>query len=66
MTKTTKKKPTWNDLKHNLADLDRNALLGLVQDLYVASKDNQAFLHVRFGLRLGFRLIPPFRKCSAS
>ncbi|MEK6201505.1 MAG: hypothetical protein N2A40_03675 [Desulfobulbaceae bacterium] len=50
MTKTTKKKPAWNDLKRNLADHDRNALLGLVQDLYAASTDNQAFLHTRFGL----------------
>jgi hypothetical protein len=25
-------------------------LLGLVQDLYTANKDNQAFLHARFGV----------------
>ena len=29
---------------------DRAGLHGLVQDLYAASKDNQAFLHARFGL----------------
>jgi len=29
---------------------DRAGLQGLVQDLYAASKDNQAFLHARFGL----------------
>lgn len=45
-----KKKPTWTDLKHQLADLDRPALLGLIQDLYAASKNNQAFLHARFAL----------------
>lgn len=42
--------PTWSDLKTRLADFDRAGLLGLVQDLYAASKDNQTFLHTRFGL----------------
>jgi hypothetical protein len=42
--------PTWGDVKAKLADFDRAGLLGLVQDLYAASKDNQAFLHVRFAL----------------
>jgi hypothetical protein len=27
-----------------------NGLLGLLQDLYAACKDNQAFLHARLGL----------------
>lgn len=48
MTKVPKKKPTWSDLKRHLSDFDRNALLGLVQDLYAASKENQTFLHARF------------------
>lgn len=55
----TKSKPTWTDLKCNLAELDRNALLGLVQDLYAASKDNQAFLHARFGL--GDDVLEPYK-----
>lgn len=42
--------PGWSDVKVKLADFDRAGLLGLVQDLYVASKDNQAFLHARFAL----------------
>lgn len=42
--------PTWIDVKAALAAFDRAGLLGLVQDLYTASKDNQAFLHARFGL----------------
>jgi hypothetical protein len=42
--------PTWSGLKSKLADFDRAGLLGLVQDLYAASKDNQTFLHTRFGL----------------
>lgn len=45
---TGKKKPGWGDVKTKLADFDRYGLLGLVQDLYAASKENQAFLHARF------------------
>ncbi len=52
MSKATRKSnaPTWIDAKAKLADFDRTGLIGLVQDLYAASKDNQAFLHARFGL----------------
>jgi hypothetical protein len=49
----TKKKgasPTWTDVRAFLLTFDRAGLQGLVQDLYAASKDNQAFLHARFGL----------------
>lgn len=42
--------PTWADVKAFLLTFDRTGLQGLVQDLYAASKDNQAFLHARFGL----------------
>jgi hypothetical protein len=35
------------------------ALIGLVQDLYAASKDNQAFLHTRFGL--GGDVLKPYK-----
>jgi hypothetical protein len=42
--------PTWADVKAFLLTFDRAGLQGLVQDLYSASKDNQAFLHARFGL----------------
>ncbi len=45
-----KKKPTWTDLKRQLADLDRPALLAVIQDLYAASKSNQSFLHARFAM----------------
>ena len=48
--KTTKANPGWSDVKAKLADFDRAGLLGLVQDLYAASKDNKTFLHARFGL----------------
>jgi hypothetical protein len=42
--------PTWIDVKTALLTFDRAGLQGLVQDLYAASKDNQAFLHARLGL----------------
>ena len=48
--KNPKSTPSWSDVKTKLADFDRAGLLGLVQDLYAASKDNKAFLHARFGL----------------
>ena len=47
---TTKATPSWSDIKTKLADFDRVGLLGLVQDLYAASKDNKVFSHARFGL----------------
>ena len=47
---TVRSKPGWYDVKANLADFDRAGLIGLLHDLYAASKDNQAFLHARFGL----------------
>lgn len=51
--------PTWNDVKTALLDFDRAGLRGLVQDLYTASKDNQAFLHARLGL--GHDQLQPFK-----
>ncbi|MDD3786410.1 MAG: hypothetical protein PHQ87_12770 [Hydrogenophaga sp.] len=57
--KTTKATPSWSDVKTKLADFDRAGLLGLVQDLYAASKDNKAFLHARFGL--GDDPLEPFK-----
>ena len=45
--KPTKAAPSWSDVKTKLSDFDRAGLLGLVQDLYAASKENQAFLHAR-------------------
>lgn len=47
---TKKNSPRWSDVRTRLADFDRAGLIGLVQDLYAASKDNKAFLHARFGL----------------
>lgn len=42
--------PTWTDVKAKVASFDRLGLLALIQDLYAVHKDNQAFLHARFGL----------------
>ena len=47
---TKKSTTSWSDVKIKLADFDRAGLTGLVQDLYAASKDNQAFLHARLGI----------------
>lgn len=51
MTKRNpRSRPAWTDVKAKLAGLDRLGLLGLIQDLYAFQKDNQTFLHTRFGL----------------
>ena len=50
MASRTKSQPAWTDVKAKLASFDRKGLLGLIQDLYAAHKDNQMFLHARFGL----------------
>ena len=49
-----KNPPSWTDVKTKLADFDRAGLLGLVQDLYAANKDNQNFLHARLNLGARF------------
>lgn len=56
-------KPSWSAVKSKLADHDRASLLGLVQDLYAANKDNQAFLHAR--LNLGDNVLEPYKATLA-
>lgn len=56
---TKKKTLSWSDVKTKLADHDRAALVGLVQDLYTVNKDNQAFLHAR--LALGGDVLQPYK-----
>ncbi len=51
--------PSWSDLKARLADLDRAELVALVQALYAANRDNQAFLHARFAL--GEDVLKPYK-----
>lgn len=59
MAVSKKSTPSWGDVKAKLADFDRAGLIGLVQDLYAASKDNQTFLHARFGL--GDDVLKPYK-----
>jgi hypothetical protein len=54
-----KKSATWSDIKTKLSDVDRPGLLVLLQDLYGASKDNQTFLHARFGV--GDDVLKPYK-----
>ena len=50
---------SWSSVKTGLRGFDRAALLGLLQDLYAASKENQAFLHAR--LNLGSNPLAPYK-----
>jgi hypothetical protein len=61
MTKRNpRSRPAWTDVKAKLAGLDRTGLIGLIQDLYAAGKDNQIFLHTRFGL--GEDVLDPYKQ----
>ena len=64
MKRSRKKEPTWSDLKGRLTKFDRPALIGLIQDLYTANKDNQAFLHARFAL--GEDVLKPYKAAIES
>ena len=63
MASQAKSQPTWTDVKAKLASFDRKGLLGLIQDLYAAHKDNQMFLHARFGL--GEDALSPYKETIA-
>jgi hypothetical protein len=58
-----KLQPTWSQVKGKLTALDRAALVDLLHHLYAAHKDNQAFLHARFGL--GEDVLEPYKKTLA-
>lgn len=49
-SRNPKRQPTWTDVKAKLGSFDRMGLLAVIQDLYAAHKNNQAFLHTRFSL----------------
>ena len=59
----SKSQPKWTAVKAKLTSFDRPALLGLIQDLYNAHKDNQTFLHARFGL--GEEVLEPYKETIA-
>ena len=63
MTTRKSANPTWIDVKAKLADFDRTGLIGLVQRLYAASKDNKDFVHARFGL--GSDVLEPYKAIIA-
>jgi hypothetical protein len=62
MPRPPKTRPTWSDVKAKLLEFDRPGLLALIQDLYAARKDNQTFLHTRFGLSMGNDVLEPYKK----
>lgn len=63
MASRSKSQPTWTDVKAKLASFDRKELLGLIQNLYAAHKDNRMFLHARFGL--GEDALSPYKETIA-
>ena len=60
MKRPPQSQPKWTDVKAKLTSLDRIGLIGLVQDLYAANKDNQTFLHTRLGL--GRDVLKPYKE----
>ena len=52
--------PAWTDIKARLAGFDRRGLMGLIQDLYAAHKENRSFLHARFGV--GSDALRPYKE----
>jgi hypothetical protein len=52
--------PAWTDIKARLAGFDRRELMGLIQDLYAAHKENRTFLHARFGV--GSDALRPYKE----
>ena len=59
MVKDKKAVASWISVRAGLRGFDRTALIGLIQDLYAVSKDNQAFLHAR--LNLGGDPLKPYK-----
>jgi hypothetical protein len=59
MPTTKRTDASWSDVKAKLIELDRSALLALVHDLYAAGKENQTFLHTRFGV--GDDVLKPYQ-----
>jgi hypothetical protein len=52
--------PAWIDIKARLRGFDRRALMGLIQDLYAAHKENRTFLPTRFGV--GIDALRPYKE----
>jgi hypothetical protein len=58
-TRRTRSTAQWSEVKAALAGFDRDGLLKLLQDLYAANRDNQAFVHARLGL--GDDVLEPYK-----
>ncbi len=56
-----KNTPSWSAIKTKLVDFDRAGLIGLVQQLYAASKDNKSLLAACFELSRDSRCQPQAR-----
>lgn len=54
---------SWSHVKAKLSDVDRASLVGLLRDLYTASRENRAFLHSR--LHLGRDPLEPYKQVIA-
>ena len=54
------KKPSWSDIKKAIAGYDRQAMIGLISDLYASSAQNKTFLHARFST--GSDALKPYLK----
>jgi hypothetical protein len=60
MAKRKSSNQMWSDVKAAMADMDEKQLMNLVSDLYRLSRENQAFLHARFGI--GADTLGPYKK----
>lgn len=60
MAEQESKGSAWPELKALMHGMDHKQLVGLVADMYRFSKDNQTFLHTRFGI--GRDLLEPYKK----
>ncbi len=58
--KAKERTPKWADCKRNVVALDRAGLIQVIHDLYASSKDNQYFLHARFGP--GTAVLEPYKR----
>ena len=60
VAKQRQRGPVWSDVKNKVVGLDQKQLVQLVGDLYRLSRENQEFLHARFGV--GNDPLAPYKK----
>lgn len=59
MTGKTTDRPTWNDVKRAISDIDYKEQVKLIRDLYRLSNTNKDFMHARF--EIGDDPLSPYR-----